>query len=81
LRNEVKRIFGVVKRRFLILGKKYECGNFDKQRQLVYVLIGLYNFIRQNATCLNKFDTEGIERGAREALYNSRKSNRAHIST
>jgi hypothetical protein len=80
LRNEVERIFGVIKRRFPILGKKYECGNFHRQRQLVYALTGLHNFIRQNATCLDKFDTEGMERGAKEALQNSKKSNRARIS-
>jgi len=80
LRNEVERIFGVVKRRFPILGKKYECGNFNRQRQLVYALTGLHNFIRQNATCLDNFDTEGMERGARDALRNSKKSNRLRIS-
>jgi hypothetical protein len=30
LRNEIKRIFRVVKRRFLILRKLYEYGNFNR---------------------------------------------------
>jgi hypothetical protein len=80
LRNEVERIFRVVKRRFPILGKKYKYGNIIRQQQLVYTLTGLHNFIRQNATCLNNFDTKGMERGARDALRNSKKSNRLRIS-
>ena len=47
MRNVIERIFGVVKRKFKILGQvtKY---SIDTQVDLVLALCGLYNFIRQH---------------------------------
>jgi hypothetical protein len=44
LRNVIKRIFGVVKRKFKILGVSTEY-SVDTQIHLVLGLLGLYNFI------------------------------------
>jgi DDE superfamily endonuclease len=46
LRNVIERIFGVVKRKFKILGQVPEY-SVDTQVHLVLALCGLYNFIRQ----------------------------------
>jgi DDE superfamily endonuclease len=76
LRNEVERVFGVAKRRFPILGRAYETLDMDTQVKLVYALTGLHNFIRQNATHYDTWDTEGIEKGEMEARRNAGLSNR-----
>ena len=81
LRNEVERIFGVAKRRFPILDKAYETLDMQKQVHLVYALTGLHNFIRQHATRFDLFDTEGIEKGDREARANAETSIRADTSS
>jgi len=47
LRNAIERIFGVVKRKFKILGQVAEY-SIDTQVDLVLAIIGLYNFIRQH---------------------------------
>jgi hypothetical protein len=81
LRNEVERIFGVTKRRFPILEKKYEVLDFDKQVKLVYALTGLHNFIRQNATEDDIFDIEGMQKGEEDARENAGLSKRTTISS
>ena len=47
MRNVIERIFGVVKRKFKILGQVAEY-SIDTQVDLVLALCGLYNFIRQH---------------------------------
>jgi len=47
LRNIIERIFGVVKRKFKILGQVAEY-SIDTQVDLVLAITGLYNFIRQH---------------------------------
>jgi hypothetical protein len=47
LRNAIERIFGVVKRKFKILGQVAEY-SIDTQVDLVLAITGLYNFIRQH---------------------------------
>jgi hypothetical protein len=47
LRNVIERIFGVVKRKFKILGQVAEY-SIDTQVDLVLALCGLYNFIHQH---------------------------------
>jgi len=47
LRNAIERIFGVVKRKFKILGQVTEY-SIDTQVDLVLAITGLYNFIRQH---------------------------------
>jgi hypothetical protein len=79
LRNEVERIFGVLKRRFPILEKAYETLDMKKQVHLVYALTGLHNFIRQHATTPDLFDTEGMEKGEEEARANAETSIRTTI--
>ena len=53
LRNAIERIFGVIKKKFMILATLTEY-SIDTQTQLVPAIVGLYNFIRQY---------EGIEGG------------------
>jgi hypothetical protein len=43
----IERIFGVIKRKFKILGQVAEY-SIDTQVELVLALCGLYNFIRQH---------------------------------
>lgn len=47
MRNAIERIFGVVKRKFKILGQVAEY-SIDTQVDLVLAITGLYNFIRQH---------------------------------
>jgi hypothetical protein len=77
LRNEV----WIAKRRFPSLEKAYETLNMKKQVHLVYALTGMPNFIRQHATRFDLFDTEGIEKGDREARANAETSVRAETSS
>jgi len=81
LRNKVERIFGVVKRRFPILERKYENRDMTIQRHLVYTLTGLHNFIRQEAICLDIFNIEGSELGEKAARENSRLLNRSKVTS
>jgi len=81
LRNEIERIFGVTKGRFPILERAYEILDMDVQVKIVYALTGLHNFIRQNATCYDIWDTEGIEKGEVDARKNARLSNRDTFSS
>jgi hypothetical protein len=53
LRNVVERIFGVVKRKFKILGSVAEY-SINSQIHLVLGLIGLYNFIRLHEDILDE---------------------------
>jgi hypothetical protein len=72
---------GVTKGRFPILERAYEILDMDVQVKIVYALTGLHNFIRQNATCYDIWDTEGIEKGEVEARKNARLSNRDTLSS
>jgi hypothetical protein len=59
LQNVVEQIFGVIKRKFKILGAYIEY-SIDTQVHLVLALIGLYNFIRI-AEGIQKGDDDGDE--------------------
>ena len=69
MRNVIERIFGVVKRKFKILGQVAEY-SIDTQVDLVLALCGLYNFIRQHEDIDHELaeveleDEEGAEEGA-----------------
>ena len=84
LRNDIERIFGIVKRRFPILTKRFEAPFITPQRKLVYACLGLHNFIRKNTDGEDDydiFDSEGMEQGDRDARENARASNRGEISS
>ena len=53
----------------------------QKQVHIVYALTGLHNFIWQHATHFDLFDTEGMEKGEKEARAIAETSVRTAISS
>ena len=82
MRNIIERIFGVVKRKFKILGQVAEY-SIDTQVDLVLALCGLYNFIRQYEDINHELaeieleDEEGAEarevKGTRNKYMNNKR--------